>query len=97
MLLLFAVVDVILDLESMPKSDDLGHRILKIEKSPVGFCIFGLHKQGHSFLRSENTNLSSKSNRTGNSLRQTPTRIKFAWLASISLEHAAPSWTNSPN
>ena len=35
----------------------LGSSDSQIEKIPVGFCIFGLHKQGHSFLRSRNTNL----------------------------------------
>ena len=29
----------------------------QIEQIPVGFCIFGLHKLGHSYLRSKNTNL----------------------------------------
>ena len=38
-------------------SDDLGQRVLNIEKNPVVSCIFGLHKPGHSFSRSKNTNL----------------------------------------
>ena len=35
----------------------LGSSDSQIEKITVGFCIFRLHKQGHSFLRSKNTNL----------------------------------------
>ena len=46
-LLLFAVVDNIFNLQSIPFFD------LKT----FGFCVFGLHEQGRSFLRSKNPNL----------------------------------------
>ena len=41
----------------LPKIRRLGSSDSQIEIVPVGFCIFGLHKQGHSFLRSKNINL----------------------------------------
>ena len=70
-LLLFAVVDNILNIESIPFFDlrmteivefwakirRLGSSDSQIEKFPVGFCIFGLHKQDHSFSRLKNRNL----------------------------------------
>ena len=34
-----------------PKSDDLGHRILKSDYYLVGFCKIGLQKQAHLFFR----------------------------------------------
>ena len=37
-----------------PKSDNVGHRILKSDFYPVGFCKIRLHKQAHPFLRSKN-------------------------------------------
>ena len=40
-----------------PKIQRLGSSGSQIETIPVEFCIFGLYKQGHSFLRSKNTNL----------------------------------------
>ena len=43
----------ILHIWTEPKSDDLGSSDFQIEIFPVGFCIFGLHKQGHSFFEVE--------------------------------------------
>ena len=40
-----------------PKIRRLGSLDSQIETFPVGFTIFGLHKQGHSFLRSKSTTL----------------------------------------
>ena len=56
-----------------PKIRRLGSSDSQIEKNPVGFFMFGLHKQGHSFLRSKHTNLKVEIERH----RKQPTAIAY--------------------
>ena len=83
-----------------PKSDDLGHRILKSDFIPSDFAKIRLHKHSHPFCRWKIKITSSESDRIINGLN----RIRILEIMSplaltcnaMSLE-AVPPWSGTPS